>query len=85
MKNKYLTSPQLQAELEKCLQCPTKPCLKACPAQVSPADFIALARKNEWAAAAAEIERLLLWRAKMNGQPRPQKLSAKIRSARFAA
>ena len=57
MKNKYLTSPQLQAELEKCLQCPTKPCLKACPAQVSPADFIALARKNEWAAAAAEIER----------------------------
>ncbi len=57
MKNKYLTTPQLQAELEKCLQCPTKPCLKACPAQVSPADFIALARKNEWAAAAAEIER----------------------------
>ncbi|MBR1903555.1 MAG: FAD-dependent oxidoreductase, partial [Alphaproteobacteria bacterium] len=57
MKNRYLSAPQLQAELEKCLQCPTKPCLKACPAQVSPADFIALARKNEWAAAAAEIER----------------------------
>ena len=57
MKNKYLTTPQLQAELEKCLQCPTKPCLKACPAQVSPADFIALAKKGEWNAATAEIER----------------------------
>ncbi len=57
MKNKYLTSPQLQAELEKCLQCPTKPCMKACPAKVSPADFIALAKKGEWTKAAEEIER----------------------------
>lgn len=57
MKNKYLTAPQLQAELEKCLQCPTKPCWKACPAQVSPADFIALAKKGEWHAAAEEIAR----------------------------
>ena len=57
MKSKYLTSPQLQAELEKCLQCPAKPCMKACPAQVSPADFIALAKKGEWLKAAEEIER----------------------------
>ena len=57
MKNNYLTSPQLQAELEKCLQCPAKPCMKACPAQVSPADFIALAKKGEWAKAAEEIAR----------------------------
>lgn len=57
MKSKYLTSPQLQAELEKCLQCPAKPCMKACPAQVSPADFMALAKKGEWLKAAEEIER----------------------------
>lgn len=44
MKNLYLNMPQFKAETEKCLQCPSKPCQKACPAQVSPKDFIAAAK-----------------------------------------
>lgn len=43
MKNLYLNDAQFKAEVQKCLQCPTKPCEKACPAGVSPHDFIAKA------------------------------------------
>lgn len=48
----YLTPPQFKAELDKCLQCPTKPCMKACPVSCSPRDFINAARqRNEKEAA----------------------------------
>ena len=40
----YLTASQFDAELERCLNCPTKPCLKACPVSCSPCDFIAHAK-----------------------------------------
>jgi NADPH-dependent glutamate synthase beta subunit-like oxidoreductase/dihydroorotate dehydrogenase/Pyruvate/2-oxoacid:ferredoxin oxidoreductase delta subunit len=39
-----LTEAQLGAELEKCEFCREKPCREACPADVSPADFIMAAR-----------------------------------------
>ena len=55
MYNQYLNKQQLKAELEKCLQCPTKPCMKACPVQCSPKDFIAAAKQNEWNKAAKLI------------------------------
>lgn len=42
----YITASQFSAELERCLQCPTKPCLKACPVSCSPCDFIANAKQN---------------------------------------
>lgn len=40
----YLSKAQLKNELDKCLNCPDKPCMKACPANCSPADFIQLAK-----------------------------------------
>ena len=36
----FLTDAQLAAELSKCEFCEEKPCLEACPAHCSPADFI---------------------------------------------
>ena len=36
----FLTDAQLAAELSKCEYCEEKPCLEACPAHCSPADFI---------------------------------------------
>lgn len=44
----YLNAAQFKAECEKCLQCPAKPCEKACPANVSPHDFIAAAKKGDF-------------------------------------
>jgi NADPH-dependent glutamate synthase beta subunit-like oxidoreductase/dihydroorotate dehydrogenase/Pyruvate/2-oxoacid:ferredoxin oxidoreductase delta subunit len=40
----HLTEAQLRAEIEKCEFCREKPCREACPADVSPADFIMAAR-----------------------------------------
>ena len=40
----FLTDAQLKAELERCEYCEEKPCLAACPAGCSPADFIMAAR-----------------------------------------
>lgn len=42
--NQYLTKVQITNELNRCLNCPDKPCMKACPANCSPADFIQLAK-----------------------------------------
>lgn len=42
----YLTASQFDTELERCLHCPTKPCLKACPVSCSPYDFIATAKQK---------------------------------------
>ncbi len=43
---RYLTEAQFRAEVEKCEFCREKPCRKACPADVSPADFIIAAKGN---------------------------------------
>ena len=40
----FLTDAQLKAELDRCEYCEEKPCLAACPAGCSPADFIMAAR-----------------------------------------
>lgn len=45
-KKLYLTDAQLKAETDRCLHCSEKPCMKACPANCSPADFIAAAREK---------------------------------------
>ena len=55
MSDLYLRKAQFAAELEKCLQCPTKPCEKACPVGCSPHDFIAAAKSGDIGAAAALI------------------------------
>ena len=36
----FLTDAQLAAEIQRCVYCEEKPCMKACPADCSPADFI---------------------------------------------
>lgn len=55
MPNLYLNKPQFNAELEKCLQCPSKPCMHACPVLCSPHDFIADAKNADWQKAAQHI------------------------------
>lgn len=57
MSDLYLKQPQLRAELEKCLQCKTKPCMHACPVECSPRDFIAYAKTGDFNKAAEEILR----------------------------
>lgn len=51
----YLNKLQLKAEIEKCLQCRTKPCMHACPVLCSPCDFIAAARESDYKKAAELI------------------------------
>ena len=46
MKKLYLTNAQLKSEMERCLYCAEKPCMKACPANCSPADFITTAKEG---------------------------------------
>ncbi len=55
MSELYLNKAQFKTELEKCLQCPSKPCMKACPVLCSPCDFIASAQNNDYAKAAELI------------------------------
>lgn len=57
MSELYLKQPQLKAELEKCLQCKTKPCKAACPVSCSPCDFIKYAKEGNFDKAAEEILR----------------------------
>lgn len=40
----FLTDAQLASELARCVYCEEKPCMVACPADCSPADFIMAAR-----------------------------------------
>src|SRR5512146_369891 len=40
----FMTAKRLQTELLRCEYCEEKPCLTACPANCSPADFIMAAR-----------------------------------------
>lgn len=57
-KKLYLTDAQLKSELDRCLFCSEKPCMKACPAHCSPADFIMAAKQGgnkDFGRAAASI------------------------------
>ena len=45
----------IKKELSRCLGCKLKPCEKACPLGVSPHDFIAAAKNNDFTSAAAGI------------------------------
>ena len=57
MSELYLNKAQFVAELEKCLQCRTKPCKEACPVKCSPHDFIDKAKNGDMKAAAGIIAR----------------------------
>ena len=47
-KKQYLTPAQFKAEIEKCLGCPNKPCMKACPVGCSPQEFIGFAKEKKY-------------------------------------
>lgn len=51
----YLNKAQLKAELERCLKCPDKPCMKACPVKCSPQEFISQAKAGQFNQAVATI------------------------------
>ncbi len=51
----YLNKRQLDAELFKCLNCKTKPCMSACPVNCSPQEFIQRAKAEEYQAAVKSI------------------------------
>lgn len=55
MENLYLKPVQFNTQINKCLQCPLKPCEKACPAGCSPHDFIAAAKNKDLKKAAEMI------------------------------
>lgn len=57
MQKLYLELSQLKAELDRCLQCKTKPCMHACPVKCSPCDFIKYAKENNYVKAVEEILR----------------------------
>ncbi len=57
MTKRNLKPAQLKTELEKCLHCAAKPCMKACPVHCSPCDFIAAAKSGDWKTAATLIEK----------------------------
>ena len=54
-KNLYLNKIQLKAETERCLQCPSVPCSKACPVGCNPMEFIACTKSGEWEKAVKSI------------------------------
>lgn len=56
MSKRDLKPVQLKTELEKCLHCATKPCMKACPVHCSPCDFIFAAKSGDWQKAARLIQ-----------------------------
>lgn len=55
MSKLYLNKPQLDAELFKCLNCISKPCMSACPVNCSPQDFIQKAKNNDFLGAVQSI------------------------------
>lgn len=55
--NIYLNKAQLKAELERCLKCANKPCMKACPVHCCPQEFISQAKEGKNDEAVASIVR----------------------------
>lgn len=53
----FINKLQLQAELNRCLQCKSQPCMNACPVSCNPREFIAFARANNWPEAVHAITR----------------------------
>ena len=51
----YLNKIQLQAELDRCLNCKTQPCMHACPVNCNPQEFINHAKQGNFAAAVKTI------------------------------
>lgn len=45
---RYLNKLQLNAELDRCLNCKRAPCMTACPVNCNPRDFIAFAKTGRW-------------------------------------
>lgn len=56
-KNLYLKKIQLKAELERCLNCPTQPCMSACPVNCNPQEFINHAKGGNYGEAVKSITR----------------------------
>ncbi len=55
MSKLYLNKPQLDAEIAKCLNCVSKPCMTACPVNCSPQEFIQHAKAGEFTEAVQSI------------------------------
>lgn len=56
-KNLYLNTPQLKAELDRCLNCKNAPCMNACPVNCNPQEFINYARQQDYAESVKTIAR----------------------------
>lgn len=56
-KNLYLNKPQLQAELDRCLNCKNQPCMNACPVNCNPQEFINHAKNGNYKEAVKTITR----------------------------
>ena len=55
MSTRYLSKLQLDAELNKCLNCKASPCMHACPVKCSPKEFIGAAKAKDYASAIQTI------------------------------
>ncbi len=53
----YLNKAQLKAELDRCLNCKTQPCMHACPVNCSPQEFINHAKAGDFDGAVKTILR----------------------------
>ena len=53
----YLNKAQLKAELDRCLNCKTQPCMHACPVNCSPQEFINQAKEGDYSGAVKTILR----------------------------
>ena len=53
----YLNKAQLKAELDRCLNCKTQPCMHACPVNCSPQEFINHAKEGDYDGAVKTILR----------------------------
>lgn len=53
----YLNKAQLKAELDRCLNCKTQPCMHACPVNCSPQEFINHAKEGDFDGAVKTILR----------------------------
>lgn len=56
-KSLYLSKIQMKAELERCLNCKTQPCMNACPVNCNPQEFINFAKQENFSEAVETITR----------------------------